>query len=469
MKIVNLKNPVMESWLREQGFRLDAPPFLSGAIEARKLLEQLPVKKEPLILLTQGDLGIFHAGRVKRNWVIEPEYGIPFLSSTDILQADLSHLSLISKQVVTENPQLTIHKDWILITRSGSIGRMAYARPDMDGLACSEDVLRVVPEPNRILPGYLYAFLNSKFGVPLVVGGTYGAIIQHIEPHHIANLPVPRLSEEIEIRVHELVQEAAEARTRASALLAKSQSLLLAKLKMPHPQPAWSYQRPLVSGCSAQNFRGRGDAFYYSPINRDAREAFDRAECEQLASLGKVAAVFIPGIFKRLYAIDPAYGYPYITGADVFQLSPTSDKYLLKQVAEGQRLILQKGMIVIQEAGQLGGLIGRSVPVGRYLNGFACTNNMVRVVPNYESDTGYLFAVLSSEYGVRLIAREAAGSSIPHLEQGRVAAIEIPWPNKDIRYEIGKLALEARDLRDEANDKESIARKIIEVAIEEAV
>ena len=50
MKIVNLKNPVMASWLREQGFRLDAPPFLSGAIEARKLLEQFPVKKEPLAL-----------------------------------------------------------------------------------------------------------------------------------------------------------------------------------------------------------------------------------------------------------------------------------------------------------------------------------------------------------------------------------------------------------------------------------
>jgi len=59
MKIVNLKNPVMASWLREQGFRLDAPPFLSGAIEARKLLERLPVKKEPLALLTQGELGIF--------------------------------------------------------------------------------------------------------------------------------------------------------------------------------------------------------------------------------------------------------------------------------------------------------------------------------------------------------------------------------------------------------------------------
>ena len=81
---------------------------------------------------------------------------------------------------------------------------MAYARPDMDGMVFSEHVLTVVPNPDRILPGYLYAFLSSKFGVPLVVGGTYGAIIQHIEPHHIADLRVPRLSEEIETRVHRL-------------------------------------------------------------------------------------------------------------------------------------------------------------------------------------------------------------------------------------------------------------------------
>jgi type I restriction enzyme, S subunit len=324
------------------------------------------------------------------------------------------------------------------------------------------------PIPDRILPGYLYAFLSSKFGVPLVVGGTYGAIIQHIEPHHIANLPVPRLGEEIEMRAHKLVQEAAAARTQASELLVKSQHLFFKKLQIPRPKPVQSYQRPLINDCPAQDFRRRGDAFYYSPINRDAREALDRAECKQLTSLGKVAEVFIPGIFKRLYANDPAYGYPYITGSDVFQLAPTSDKYLLKQVAEGQRLILRKGMIVIQEAGQLGGLIGRSVQVGCYLDGFACTNNMVRVVPNCESDAGYLFAVLSSEYGVRLIAREAAGSSIPHLEQGRVTAIEIPWPDEDMRAEIGKLVLEARDLRDQANEKESTARQLIESAIEEA-
>jgi hypothetical protein len=101
-----------------------------------------------------------------------------------------------------------------LISCSGAIGRMAYTRPEMDGMWSSQDVLKVVPDPGRILPGYLYAFLSSKFGVPLVIGGTYGAVIPHIEPYHIATLPVPRLGEEIEGRVHGLVQEAAELRPK---------------------------------------------------------------------------------------------------------------------------------------------------------------------------------------------------------------------------------------------------------------
>ena len=83
-------------------------------------------------------------------------------------------------------------------------------------MACVRMYCKSSPDPDRILPGYLYAFLSSKFGESLVVGGTYGAIIQHIEPHHIADLRVPRLGEEVETRAHELMQEAAEAANASS-------------------------------------------------------------------------------------------------------------------------------------------------------------------------------------------------------------------------------------------------------------
>ena len=42
MKLADLRNPVRFNWLADQGFRLAASPYLSGAYEARKFLEAYP-------------------------------------------------------------------------------------------------------------------------------------------------------------------------------------------------------------------------------------------------------------------------------------------------------------------------------------------------------------------------------------------------------------------------------------------
>ena len=70
-----------------------------------------------------------------------------------IFERTLSNVSFIAKSVARQNPQLLIKKHCTLITRSGSIGRMAYARADMDGMACTEDVLRVIPEADKVGSG----------------------------------------------------------------------------------------------------------------------------------------------------------------------------------------------------------------------------------------------------------------------------------------------------------------------------
>src|SRR4051794_18778147 len=103
---------------------------------------------------------------------------------------------------------------------------MAYVRSDMDGLACSEHVIRVVPDPKKIMPGYLYAYLSSSFGVSLVIAGTYGAVIQHVEPNHIFDLPVPIPQKDLQRKVHDLVVLSSRKRVRAKGLLTKAQSLL---------------------------------------------------------------------------------------------------------------------------------------------------------------------------------------------------------------------------------------------------
>ena len=228
----------------------------------------------------------------------------------------------------------------------------------------SQHVMKVVPDEAKIPPGYLYAFLSSKFGVPLVVSGTYGAIIQHIEPEHIASLPVPRFGDEIEIEIAKLIDSAANARSEAVLILKEAEALLFSSFGFKLPTRIHQLPKPDVTLISSETLLDRCDAYYYGKRNVEARTEFD-AVVNNLY-LGIVADVFIPGIFKRLYVSDPIFGSPYITGGDVFEISPTSDKYLMRRVAEEYKLVLRKGMIVIQEAGQLGGLIGRSFMISSH-------------------------------------------------------------------------------------------------------
>jgi type I restriction enzyme, S subunit len=456
------------SWMRRDGLRFDCGPYLSGALEAKIRLEELTCRKERLADLTKGhNGGIYNGPQFVRNFVEEPAFGVPFLGTASMLRADLRDLPLLRKRDA-ESPQLSylrIEPGMTLISCSGTIGRMVYARPDMDGIWSNQDILKVVPDQEKVRPGYLYAFLSSKFGVPLVTFGTYGAIIQHIEPQHVADLPVPRFTDEVERIAHDLVERASANRARAAMLLKEALSAVRALLAVAFQ----GHEHETVwSTVTASRLLARFDAYYYSARCEAARRAFDNANVPEQRRLGEVSEVFIPGIFKRRYADDPSFGVPYITGGDVFQLAPTSDRYLMSRVAEENGLRVRKGMFLIQEAGQLGGLISKSVFVGDHLDGFAVSNNMARVTAKDRRDTGFIFALLSTDEGVTLVSREAAGSSIPHIDAGRLRDLSIPWPDEDRRHEVSRLVENAIELRDGAAQAEDEARALVERAIEEA-
>ena len=204
---------VRSTLLQEQGRRLDCHPYLSDAMESTSILSRLSATKTPLRELTrEGMAGIFNGPRFARSYVHDEKHGVPFLDSTDIMRADLGFVPLLAKRQVQARPELVIEPSWTLISCSGTVGRMVFSRPDMSGMAGSQHFMRVIADENKILPGYLHAYLSSQFGIPLITGGTYGSIIQHIEPEHIAERPVPRLSTDVEEQAHDHVLEAARLR-----------------------------------------------------------------------------------------------------------------------------------------------------------------------------------------------------------------------------------------------------------------
>jgi type I restriction enzyme S subunit len=331
----------------------------------------------------------------------------------------------------------------------------------MDGMACSEDVLRVAPDPDRILPGYLYAFLSSKFGVPLVVGGTYGAIIQHIEPHHIANLPIPRLDEKVETRVHELVQEAAEQRSKAATLRAKALAIVVEELGWREPT-----KRSIYTSVSSLLLTRRIDAFHHSVPVVAARKTL--ASHPTSAPLGdKVVEVFEPNRGARRKVSDTTYGVPFLSSSEMFHLDPQGDYLISLRTPNLERLLIDSSDVLLPRSGQLGGIIGRVVlPLpGNY--DYAASEHLVRVRCKSPEDALYVWSILASEPGYCASIGTAFGSSIPSLACVLLHELKVPWFTGATRRQIEETATKMMTLLSSAIEKDRTAVRVVESAIEE--
>ena len=469
MKLADPKNPVRLKWLSDQGLRLDSSSYLSGAFETHRLLERLP-GTQPLNQLVRQPLGIFHAGRVTRRWVSDFDHGIPFLSSTDMLEADLSNLSLISNSVADINPRLLIERDWTLITRSGQVlGRVAYTRPTMDGLACTEDVLRVVADRDKIHPGYLNAFLASRYGVSTVVNSKYGTSIPHLEPPHLADLPVPRFGAAVEEEIHECVQAAADLRadfqrgiTAATRDLFESAGLPeLADFRWDHEPRDTGFH---ITGLSQTTLR----AMNLTP--RSGR-VLDKIRSVPHQKLGEICAggQFGSGVrFARVDA-DQEHGAKLIGQRQGFWLRPEG-RWINPAMAPGD-IFAKNESVLVASQGTLGEneVFCRAIFVtGAWLD-YVYTQHFLRIVSGDPDFPGaYLFAFLRSEAAFRVFRSMSTGSKQQDIHEVLRRQIPVPECTLCDRERIAETVRAAYRARDEADGLEDRAQELLDVAMRDA-
>ena len=456
---------IPSTWLENNGRRLDCGPYMSGAVEAKELLKRH--ENEALKSLTAGhNGGIFNGPRFPRVYVDDPTNGVPFLGSTDILDADLSNVSLLSKKQVEGNPALVLDEGWTLITCSGTIGRMAYARSDMKGMAGSQHFMRVAPDITKITPGYLYAYLSSRFGVPIVVSGTYGAIIQHIEPQHIADLPVPRLGN-IEGQANELVQRAAELRVEATDLLKTAGLMVNGQFGFPE-KLALSHRVFSCSTASSTLVLKRLEATFHDAIAQESdRLIAGVPRKDEFSTLGIVISE--TGRLKQVF-VDEEYGAPFLTSGEIFRQRYEPMRFLSNRLLPDEsEWATQEGDLLLARSGQVGGIIGRGVWADRRFTGGCVSVDVLRLsAQNSQILPGYLYAYLFlTDVGYRQLIRTAAGSSIPHLSAPDVSRLLIPRCDSALEAEINELVWSAGHKRAEAQEKEDQARTLVERAIEE--
>lgn len=410
--------------------------------------------------LVQGR-GVFRGPIFSRIFASDPSLGEPYVSAKDLVNADVSPAGYLSQRHGTLLDSLRLHGGMILITCSGmNLGRVIWARRDLNGLVASHDLIRIEPSAEAASPGYLYAFLASRYGHALIRKQIYGGNIKHVEPGHIINLKVPRLGRKIESTAHDLIDEAANLRDEAGA--AQRQAITRV-----HGLLGWTgIPKTSITPAASSKLQRRMDGFHHTLRVVGAREALAQRPAARLGD--KVESVFEPNRGPRMKVDDPAFGVPFLSSAEVFRLDPVGEYSISKsRTPHLDKLLVTDRDLLLPRSGQLGGIIGRAVlPLPTYY-GNAASEHLVRVRCTSKEDAFFLWSVFASEPGYVATIGTAFGSSIPSLDCELLADLQVPWFEEATRSELTKLVSAAVEARARAIHAERKAIGIVERAIEQ--
>jgi type I restriction enzyme S subunit len=382
---------------------------------------------------------------------------------TDIYPKPDKYISALTRCSIEE---LRLKTGDILLTRSGTIGSVTLVSKTLEGTVFSDDVIRITTK-REIDAGFLYAFLKSLTGNTILQTNKYGSVITHIEPEHLAGIPVPNPPDNIKRRINNLIIRSFELRDTSNELIDKAVSLLVAELQLPpiHEFKTKQFDKKTDVDnymVKLSNLSGRLDGSYHVPIV-NAITGHLRKFAAEVITVGDERIsknIILPGRFKRIY-VEEGQGRVFFGGKQLFELDPSNKKYLSsakhsRRIKE--QLELQENMILIT----CSGTIGKVTLVPRHWNHWAANQHIIRVIPATNELVGYMFIFLSSDYGYHLIKKYTYGSVVDEIDDNHVS--QIPFPllkNKSIQTKINEFALEANRMRYEAYKAERQAMQIL--------
>lgn len=182
------------------------------------ILFQLKKKAKEITIIGDSRISkqVILPGRFARIYVEEGQ-GTVFFGGKQLFELDPANKKYLSlaHHGDRNKRELLLKKNMILITRSGTIGKVALVPEHWERWVANEHVIRVEPTPPDIA-GYLYVFLNTDYGRELITRFTYGAVVDEIDDHHVSQIPIPLLKDaNIQAEINRLALEANAKRTEA--------------------------------------------------------------------------------------------------------------------------------------------------------------------------------------------------------------------------------------------------------------
>lgn len=393
--------------------RFDPSFHLSDAITLREKVENVPFEKVSIADATED---VFLGNIFSRIFVKDAEHGIPYLAASDTVLANLDTGRYLSKKQASILSYLMLKKDCIVVTCSGTIGNVTYTNSSFENHIATHDLIRIVPNDEKILRGYLYAFLASKYGYNQLTQSQFGGVVKHINAEHVRNIKVPCFAEFFQEEVNDLVQEAARLREKAADALEYAISFFNTLFPIPFKDNCLG---KVSSKEIMTSINKRFEASFHISEGKDIDKYIK--EHYEWKSLDEVCSnISRPDIFKRYYVKN---GITFLGGADIFLATPDSEKRLSKTKTENiSQLAIKEGTILLPRSGTIGNVAWAHAGHAQKL----ASEDVIRLLPNDILRAGYVYAFLASKYGKLLIQRYIFGSVIQHVEPPHLKLIPVP-------------------------------------------
>lgn len=165
--------------------RLDVTAHHPQTVEIRRKIAKRPHK-------TLGAVAeVLYIGKVFRNFIDDETRGVPLVSGKDLVQYRFKAHKVLSILDKNHIDKCRVKRGWILLSRSGNVGRTAMVHRNYEGYVASEHILRICPHTEVIDPYYLCAFLSSSYGQLQLKALQYGSVIITMSKEQLGSVVVP--------------------------------------------------------------------------------------------------------------------------------------------------------------------------------------------------------------------------------------------------------------------------------------
>jgi type I restriction enzyme M protein len=340
----------------------------------------------------------------------------------------------------------------------GVVPRSSIVKKDILPANINQNIALIRVDSTKTYPEYISTYLNTQHGKTYLryLARQTGQV--NLNCREVEDVVVPLFSKDFQCTIANIAKSAYKCQDEAKKLYADAEIFLLYECGISNFIPTQSLFT--IKGVADSFFSsGRIDSEYYQAKYEEILQKISGTNCDTLENLVWIKKSIEPGSDEY---IDE--GIPFVRVADLTKYGITAtEKHLARIPFANMDLQPKKDTVLLSKDGTVGIAYKAEEDLDVVTSGaiLHLTTKDKRILPDY------LALVLNSLVAQMQAERDTGGSIIQHWRPSEIEKVIIPLIDSETQQQIADLIQESFALRRESERLLDLAKRAVEVAIEQ--